>query len=80
MVQRREYLRLSLESSQSFGVLGELLGEHFDRDIPPELQVLRPVNFAHSAFADELEDLVVCEFATSFNRHDSALGETLPLL
>ena len=50
---------LSLEPSQAFLVLGELLRQDLDRHIPAELSVSGPVNLSHPAFADGLEDLVV---------------------
>ena len=39
VVERGEDFRLALESSQPLRVLGELIGQDFDRDIPAELCV-----------------------------------------
>ena len=69
MVQRREDLGLPLESSQSLLVLGELIRQHFDRHIPAEFPISRPIDLSHPAFADRLEDLVVGEFVTSLKGH-----------
>ena len=73
MVQRREDLGLSLESPQSFRVLGELIRQDLDRHIPAELPVSRPIDLSHPAFADRLEDLVVGEFMTRLERHDPTM-------
>ena len=62
-------LGLALESRQAFVVLGEFIRQDFDRHIPTELSVSRPIHVPHPTLADGLEDLVVREFVTSFERH-----------
>ena len=74
MVQRRENLRLSLKPFQTLFVLGELVREDLDRDLPPKLRVLRPVHLAHTALPDGLENLVVSESGTGLERHDQFVG------
>jgi len=66
MVRRRKDLCLTLEASQSFRILGELIRQNLDRHIPAELSISRPINLAHPALPDGLDDLVVGEFVTSF--------------
>ena len=46
MIQGREYFRLSLESSQSFLVFGEQLGQNLDRHVPTELSIPRPIDLS----------------------------------
>ena len=65
VIQRGEHLGLSLKPLQALFVLSELVREDLDRDLPPKLRVLRPVDLAHPALADGLENLVVGE---SFGR------------
>jgi len=65
MVQRREDLRLSVESGEALFVLSEPLGKNLDGYVPPKLGVLCPIDLAHPAFAYELEDLVVSELVTA---------------
>ena len=57
LIERRQDLRLTLESPQSFHVLGELLGKDFDRYVPPELSVAGAIDFAHPADSQESYDL-----------------------
>jgi len=73
MVQRGEELRLSLESSESFGVPGKFFGENFDRDVAPELGVGRTIDLTHSAFSDGLSDHVVRKLPTVFERHSATI-------
>ncbi len=61
VVEGGKDFRLALEPSQPLRVLGELIGQDFDRDIPAELCVSCPIDFTHPAFADGLQDLVVGE-------------------
>ena len=52
MVHRRKNLRLPLESSQSFRVMCELIGQHLDRDIPVELPISGPIDISHPTLAN----------------------------
>ena len=49
MVQRGEHLRLALEAGEAFGIVGERLGQDFDRDVAIELRVARPIHLSHPA-------------------------------
>jgi len=75
MIQGREYFRLSLESSQSFLVFGEQIGQNLDRHLPTELSIPRPINLSHAAPADGLENFVVGELLTNFEGHSAAILE-----
>jgi hypothetical protein len=59
--QRRDGSRLALETRERIGVSGERLGKNLDRDIPAELRVFRPVDFAHPARSERRKDLVGTE-------------------
>ena len=48
VVQGCKDLGLSLESGESFFVLGELIGQDLDRDIPAELCIAGAVDLASS--------------------------------
>ena len=51
VVQRRERLGFAGEPGQPFGVAGEAVGQHLQRDVAVELRVARPVDLAHAAGA-----------------------------
>ena len=52
MVQRRERLGFPLEACESLSVLGERIGQDFDRHLAAKAGVGSAVNHAHAAFAD----------------------------
>src|SRR5262245_61145643 len=52
MVQRGERLRLAGEAGEAFGIVGEDIGQDFDRDVAIELRVPGFVDLAHAAGAD----------------------------
>ena len=58
MVQRREYTRLTLEARHALLVRRKMLGQHFDRDVPPELRVPSSVDFPHPARTERSDDLI----------------------
>ena len=53
VVQRRQRLGFAGEPRQPFGVAGEEIGQHLDRDIAVERRVARPIDLAHPAGAEE---------------------------
>ena len=53
MVQRREHPRFALEARESIGMARERRRQNLDRDIAPELRVVRTVHFAHAARAEQ---------------------------
>ena len=52
MIERREQLRLALESRDAIRIAGEEGGEDLDRDVAAQARVARPIHFAHAARAD----------------------------
>ena len=65
VIELREEASLAFETSETFLVLRELVGEDFDSDVAAELRVAGAVDLAHATFADGLEDLVVGELLAS---------------
>jgi hypothetical protein len=55
MIQRRDQARLALEA------FAKARGGNFDRHIAPEPRIVGAIHFAHSALADQREDLVGAE-------------------
>jgi hypothetical protein len=58
-----------LEAAKAFGVRDKLFPQHLDGHIPAELVVLRPIDFAHSARAEQGSDLVGAESGTGLKCH-----------
>ena len=58
MIERGEDAGLSFETSQSFGIARNLVGQHLDRDLAPERSIARAIDVAHASCAKEGEDLV----------------------
>ena len=50
-------MALRLDGSKT----SQVLGQHFDRDIPVELRIPRPVHLTHAARPERFKDLVVTE-------------------
>ena len=61
MVQRREDLGFTGKSREAVGVVGDRVGQDFERDLATELRVARPIDLPHAAFADLGGDLVDAE-------------------
>ena len=61
MVDRRGEPALADEAPPKAGIDGERGVDHLDRRHPPEHQIGRPVDGAHTAAADELVDPVLRE-------------------
>ena len=58
MRERRDGQGLALEAGQELAVLGDGRGKDLDRDVALELRVPGPVDLAHAAHADPVEDPV----------------------
>ena len=71
MVERGGRLCFLHEALARLVVARQLVWEKLERDVPVEPGVERPVNDAHTAAAELLEDLVVGEFL-AFHRHPFA--------
>ena len=75
VVQRRQRLGFAGEPGEPFGVAGEEIGHHLDRDIAVERRVTRPIDLAHAAGAEEGQHLVRSDSGAGRNRH--WLGRTI---
>src|SRR6185369_12405897 len=53
-------------------VVGQVRGEHLDRDVAPEAGVLRPVDLSHAPRADRGDDLVGSEARSGGKCHGTA--------
>ena len=83
MVERREHLRLALESREAFAIAGERVGQDLDRDLASELGVARAIHLAHPAGAERRNDLVRTELVPAaevhWDRHSSRNKKSRPL-
>src|SRR5438552_3841031 len=69
MVQGSEDLGFAAESCETLGVVCERLGENLQRDVAPELRVMRAIHLAHAARAKERDDFVSAESGPDSDRH-----------
>ena len=77
MVERGEHARLAFESRHAFGVTGERLGQHLDRDVAAERGVGGPPHDAHPSLADLLDETVVRKITAGGQGHgDSSWGRS----
>ena len=58
MIEGRENLSLTLETSHVVGIVRERSGEDFDRYVASEFRVPGAVDFAHAACPDRCKNLV----------------------
>ena len=72
MVQRREQLRLALESRDAIRVGHKGVGEDLDRDVATELRVARAIDLAHAAGAEWRDDFIGPESRTGSKQHGVA--------
>jgi hypothetical protein len=61
MVESRDCPRFSPETLEKGGIVRLLGNEHFDRDVPIELGMIRAVHRAHSPGAKALYDLILTQ-------------------
>ena len=59
MIERSNRLRLSFESRLRFRCLGDVIEQYLDSNRTIETGIMRPVDLAHAACADNLDNLVV---------------------
>ena len=59
MIQRAGGLGFPLETRKRLGILGEIIGEEFQRDKPMQPRVLGFVDHTHAAAAEFFDDPVV---------------------
>ena len=58
-----------LEAPHAFRIGSDVLPEHLDGHVPPELQVLRPVDLTHSTGADGGDEFVVAKLGSGGKSH-----------
>lgn len=61
MIQRGQRARLALEARQSLRIPDEPIRQHLDRHVAMQLCIARTINVAHSARADQGDDLVAAD-------------------
>ena len=61
VIQRGEHPRLALEAREAIRVARERAGQDLDRDVAPELRVVRLVHLAHAARAEQRLQLIAAE-------------------
>ena len=74
MRQLRDGPRLALEALAAARVVGEIAGEHLDRDVAIEPRVARAIDLAHAAGAERPEDLERAEPAARTQSRRCAVG------
>ena len=77
--QRRDRLRLPLETGERVGIRGDGLGKNLDRDVPIELRVPRPVHLTHPARAEGRKDLVGAQAGAGRECHRNAASNCIRL-
>ena len=78
MIERGEVLRLSLESSQTFGVVGEGVGQDLQRDVAMQLGVAGAIDLAHAAGTDGGLDLIRSESCARSERQGGVVAILTP--
>ena len=58
MIQRGKNLRFALEASEAVGIQHVDVGQKLDRDIAAKSRVAGTIHLAHSAFAQQRDNLV----------------------
>jgi hypothetical protein len=69
MVQRCQRLGFTLETCQPLGVEGHSFRQHFNRDLPSEVRIRRPIHLSHAPHADKGGDFIRAEVSTNGQRH-----------
>ena len=64
MIERRQRLRLALESRQPLRVAGKRRRQRLQRDVAAQLRVARPIDLAHAAGAEWSKHFVWTEAST----------------
>jgi hypothetical protein len=69
MIERGQYFCFALETCQPIRIPRDRRGQDLEGDISLQLDVSRPVDLAHSAFAQLVEDPVRAEAGARAQRH-----------
>ena len=74
MVERREHLRLSLETRQAIRIVREQI---LDRDVAIEPQVARAIHLAHAARAELGDHFVGAKFGAGCQGHELGASQMI---
>ena len=69
VVERRDRVRLPLETRERVGVLRQRFGEHLDRNVALQLRIPRLVDLAHAPGTERREDFVGAETGAGGESH-----------
>ena len=61
MVERGEHLRFAAEPGETVRIVRDGREQDFDRDVPVQLRIARPIDFAHPAHTEQGDDFVRAE-------------------
>src|ERR1017187_8891584 len=70
MIQRSQHLRFALKSREPARIARECFRQHFDRDVAPELSVMRLIHLAHAARANRRDDFICSKPLAGFQFHE----------
>jgi hypothetical protein len=73
VIERREHLRLALESREPIAIGRHHCRQNFQGDVAAELGVARAVDFAHPAGADWRDDFVRTDPRSGLEGHRRGL-------
>ena len=74
MIERRDDLRLALETFLPLRVARESFGQDFDGDLALQLAVASAIDLTHAARSDGRKDLVVPQVTADFERHRAQIN------
>jgi hypothetical protein len=72
MIERRKHLGLAFEPAQPLGIVCQRRWQDLDSHIAPQLRIAGAVDLAHSAAAEQFDDLVRSKRAPVDQRHPFA--------
>jgi hypothetical protein len=64
MIERGEQLRFAFESRDARGVDGDACWKDLERDIAIQPRIARAIHLAHSAFAQQIDNLIGADFGS----------------
>jgi hypothetical protein len=79
VIHTRQDLRLTLEASESLGVVSKSFRQDLDGHVPLEAGVLGAVYLTHAARTEGLGDHIVTELVTGFRCHDQTPSFASPI-
>ena len=67
VIERGQYLGFAFKTRHALGIVGQCLRQNFQRHMALELGIQRPIDFAHSAFANLFCNAIVGDHGAGFN-------------